>query len=63
MRWYGTSQFRASGDTWQAEIEKRQAAIGRAWLGEKDRADANYHGAVLARDAAEKTVPAQCDRC
>lgn len=62
VRWYGANQYRAGGDARQAEIEKRQAAIERAWQEEKDRADANYRGAVLAREAAEKTVAAQRGR-
>lgn len=62
VRWYGTSQYRAGGDARQAEIEKRQAAIERAWQEERDRADAQYRGAVLAREAAEKTLAAQRGR-
>ena len=62
VRWYGASQFRAGGDARQTEIEKRQAAIERAWQEERDRADANYRGAVLAREAAEKAVAAQRGR-
>lgn len=61
-QWYGARQFRAGGDARQAEIEKRQAAIERAWQEERDRADANYRGAVLAREAAEKTLAAQRGR-
>jgi len=62
VRWYGASQFRAGGDARQAEIEKRQVAIERAWQEEKDRADANYRGAVQARETAERTVVAQRGR-
>ncbi|QKH34618.1 hypothetical protein FOC84_06495 [Achromobacter pestifer] len=62
VRWYGASQFRAGGDARQAEIEKRQAAVERAWQEERDRADAKHRGAVLAREAAEKTVAAQRGR-
>jgi len=62
VRWYGTGQYRAGGDARQAEIEKRQAAIERAWQEERDRADAKHRGAVLAREAAEKTVAAQRGR-
>ncbi|MDX3877588.1 MAG: hypothetical protein QHC81_03780 [Achromobacter sp.] len=61
-QWYGSRQFQAGSDAKQAEIEKRQAAIERAWQEEKDRADAQYRGAVLAREAAEKTVVAQRGR-
>ncbi|CAB3712562.1 hypothetical protein CEY09_30340 [Achromobacter marplatensis] len=62
VRWYGSSQYQAGADAKQAEIEKRQAAIERAWQEERDRADAKHRGAVLAREAAEKTVAAQRGR-
>ena len=61
-QWYGARQYQAGGDARQAEIEKRQAAIERAWQEERDRADAKHRGAVLAREAAEKTVAAQRGR-
>lgn len=60
--WYGASQYQAGADAKQAEIEKRQAAIERAWQEERDRADAKHRGAVLAREAVEKTVAAQRGR-
>lgn len=62
VRWYGATQYQAGADAKQAEIEKRQAAIERAWQEERDRADAKHRGAVLAREAAEKTVAAQRGR-
>ncbi|MNV32306.1 hypothetical protein D3C71_1236400 [compost metagenome] len=62
VRWYGASQYSAGADAKQAEIEKRQAAIERAWQEERDRADAKHRGAVLAREAVEKTVAAQRGR-
>ena len=62
VRWYGANQYQAGADAKQAEIEKRQAAIERAWQEERDRADAKHRGAVLAREAAEKTVAAQRGR-
>lgn len=63
VRWYGSSQFRAGGDARQAEIEKRQAAVERTWQEERDRADANYRGAVLARNHTEsKLAQAERDR-
>lgn len=62
VRGYGASQYKAGADAKQAEIEKRQAAIERAWQEERDRADAKHRGAVLAREAAEKTVAAQRGR-
>ena len=63
VRWYGASQYEAGGDARQAEIEKRQAAIERAWQEERDRADAKYRGAVLARQQTEsKLAQAERDR-
>ncbi|WP_146196929.1 hypothetical protein [Achromobacter pulmonis] len=63
VRWYGSSQYQAGGDARQAEIEKRQAAIERAWQEEKDRADAQFRGAVLARQQTEsKLAKAERDR-
>lgn len=62
-QWYGVRQYRAGADAKQAEIEKRQAAIERAWQEEKDRADAQYRGAVLARRQTEsKLAQAERDR-
>jgi hypothetical protein len=59
---YGASQYQAGADANQAEIEKRQAAIERAWQEARDRADAKHRGAVLARETAEKTIAAQRGR-
>ncbi|WP_286898908.1 hypothetical protein [Achromobacter sp. UBA2119] len=56
VRWYGASQYEAGADAKQAEIEKRQAAIERAWQEERDRADAEYRGAVLARQQTESKL-------
>ncbi|MCY1371334.1 hypothetical protein D9M68_539610 [compost metagenome] len=61
-QWYGARQYQAGADAKQAEIEKRQAAVERAWQEERERADAQYRGAVLAREAAEKAVAAQRGR-
>ena len=62
-RWYGASKYQAGGDARQAEIEKRQAATERAWQEERDRADAQYRGAALARQQAEsKLAQAERDR-
>jgi hypothetical protein len=62
-QWYGSRQYQAGADAKQAEIEKRQAAIERAWQEERDRADAQYRGAVLARQQTEsKLVQAERDR-
>ena len=62
VRWYGAIQYRVGADAKQTEIEKRQAAVERAWQEERDRADAKHRGAVLAREVAEKTVAAQRGR-
>ncbi|SEK00144.1 hypothetical protein [Achromobacter sp. NFACC18-2] len=62
LRWYGAAQYQAGADAKQSEIEKRQVAIERAWQEERDRADAKHRGAILAREAAEKTVAAQRGR-
>lgn len=60
--WYGTAQHKAGAAAKLAEIEKRQAAIERGWQEERDRADAEYRGAVLARQAAEKDLAAERGR-
>lgn len=49
VRWYGASQYQAGAEAKQAAIEKRQAVIERARQEEKDREEAKYRGAVLAR--------------
>lgn len=46
----------------RARTEAAQRAITEAYQVEKDRADAQYRGAVLARQAAETTVAAQRGR-
>lgn len=60
--WYGATQYRAGAAAKQVEIEKRQLAIERGWQEEKDRADAEYRGAVLARQAAEKDLATERGR-
>jgi len=55
---YGAHQYRAGGDARQAEIEQRQAAVERGWQEERDRADAQHRGAVLAREAAKTGLAA-----
>jgi hypothetical protein len=60
-QWYGARQFLAGGDARQVEIEKRQAAIERAWQEERDRADAKHRSAVLARQKTESKL-AQVER-
>ncbi|WP_338881711.1 hypothetical protein WHX56_15195 [Achromobacter veterisilvae] len=55
-QWYGALKYQAGGDARQAEIEKRQAAIERAWQEERDRADAQHRGAMLARQETESRL-------
>ncbi|AZW19129.1 hypothetical protein [Bordetella hinzii] len=59
VRWYGASRYDAGVAAERAATLERQARLERAMQEEKDRADAQYRGAVLAREAAEKTVAAQ----
>ena len=60
---YGARQYQTGSDAKQAEIEKRQAAVEREWQEERDRADAKYRGAVLARQQTEsKLAQAERDR-
>lgn len=59
---YGASQYRAGVYAERAETREREVRIERARQEEKDRADAQYRGAVLARKAAEATVTAQRGR-
>lgn len=58
IAFYGAYKYRAGGDARQAEIEKRQAAVERGWQEERDRADAQHRGAVLAREAAKTGLAA-----
>lgn len=60
--WYGAAQYKAGAAAKLTEIEKRQAAIERGWQEERDRADVEYRGAVLARQAAEKDLAAERGR-
>jgi len=55
---YGKSQYHAGASAKQAEIEKRQIAVERAWQEEKDRADANYRAALLAREHTQVALAA-----
>ncbi|CAB3889970.1 hypothetical protein LMG26788_03790 [Achromobacter pulmonis] len=59
---YGASREAAGVAKERARAESAQRAITEAYQVEKDRADAQYRGAVLARQAAETTVAAQSDR-
>ncbi|OZI36277.1 hypothetical protein CEG14_14795 [Bordetella genomosp. 1] len=59
---YGARQYDAGVATERAATLERQARVERAMQEERDRADANYRGAVLARQNAEKTVAAHRSR-
>ncbi|OZI74597.1 hypothetical protein CAL22_09065 [Bordetella genomosp. 12] len=60
--WHGGRQYDAGVAAERAATLERQARLERAMQEEKDRADAQYRGAVLARQTAEKTVAAQRGR-
>lgn len=59
---YGAHREDAGVTKERARAEAAQRAITEAYQLEKDRADAQYRGAVLAREAAETTVAAQRGR-
>ncbi|OZI39048.1 hypothetical protein CEG14_05800 [Bordetella genomosp. 1] len=56
---YGARQYDAGVATERAATLERQARVERAMQEERDRADAKYRGAVVARQDAEKTAAAQ----
>lgn len=56
---YGARQYHAGVATERAATLERQARAERVMQEERDRADAKYRGAVLARQDAEKTAAAQ----
>lgn len=56
VRWYGHSEYQSGVADERVRIEKRQAAIERGMQEERDRADAQYRGAVLAREAAQRDL-------
>jgi len=63
--WYGHTEHEAGVQEERARVERLQASITAAMQEEKDRAEAKYRGAVLARQAAEKdlsTARARLDR-
>lgn len=62
---YGGHPYRACLVAERAATLERQARVERAMLEERDRADAQYRGAVLAREAAQRDlsgVRARLDR-
>ena len=62
---YGGHQYRAGLAAERAATLERQARVERAMQEERDRADAQYRGAVLAREAAQRDlsgVRARLDR-
>ncbi|KAK54011.1 hypothetical protein [Bordetella bronchiseptica] len=62
---YGGHQYRAGVASERAATLERQARVERAMQEERDRADAQYRGAVLAREAAQRDlsgVRARLDR-
>lgn len=62
---YGGHQYRAGVAFERAATLERQARVERAMQEERDRADAQYRGAVLAREAAQRDlsgVRARLDR-
>lgn len=59
VRWYGAGRYDDGVAGERAATFERQARVERAMQEEKDRADAQYRGAVLARQSAEKTVAVQ----
>lgn len=55
---YGARQYDAGVATERAATLERQARVERAMQEERDRADANYRGAVLARQQTEAALAA-----
>jgi len=61
-QWRWASGYDAGHAAAQAEAQALNAAIERGMQAEKDRADAEYRGAVLARQAADRLVADQRKR-
>lgn len=59
---YGHYQYKKGASDLQDKITIQNAALTQAMQAEKDQADANYRGAVLARQAMETTVSDQSKR-
>jgi len=62
VKWWGESKYEAGRESFRVEVEAENARLTEAMQLEKDRADANYRGAVLAREAAEATIIARDSR-
>lgn len=60
--WRWSSGYRAGEAAAKTEAQALNAAIERGLQAEKDRADAEYRGAVLARQAADRLVADQRKR-
>src|SRR5690606_26536704 len=60
--WRWSSGYRAGEAAAKAEAQALNAAIERGMQAEKDRADAEYRGAILARQAADRLVADQRKR-
>lgn len=56
VRWYGSDRYAAGVAAERAATIERQARLERAIQEEKDRAEANYRGAVLARQRLEAEI-------
>lgn len=56
--WYGHFRYEQGVDDTKAEAVLQQIAIEQGMQYERDKADADYRGAVLAREAAQKNVAA-----
>jgi len=61
-QWRWSSGYDAGHAAAQAEAQAINAAIERGMQAEKDRADAEYRGAILARQAADRLVADQRKR-
>ena len=64
-QWHGSARYDAGVSDERTRIEKQQAAIERGRQEDKDREDAKYRGAILARQAAQRdlsTVRGRLDR-
>lgn len=53
---FGNHMYEAGRYSYKAEVEAKNAALTQALQEEKDREEAKYRGAVLARQAVEKTL-------
>lgn len=60
--WYGHSKYRAGQADARAEIAAQTRALEQGMQYERDRADAEHRGAVLAREAAQRDLVAVRDQ-